>query len=773
MITRWAQLVTHYPKWVILTLLVLLLSFSAKILDIQFDTSTRGYLKADHPSITEYDEFRDIFGRDEFIVVAIEHDNVFSFEFLQTLQVLHENLYQALDHIKDVDSLINARHIYGEEDELIVEDLLEIWPEDEAQLLNLKNLVVNNPLYQRLLISDDHTMTNIILRFQLEVIDEISGEWRYLEEKDYKKVIPVIHQVIAQNPINGAKFQVAGTPIMVADLETSMLSDMQIFTGLTILLIALFLWFLFRSLLALFIPILTVLLSLLVTIAAMAWLGQPLQIPSVILPSFILAVGIGAAVHLITIYFKNLEASSDKVAGLTAAIEHTFTPMFLTSITTAAGLFSFSQTDLVPIANLGMFSSIGVMVAFLLTVTFLPACLIAFSSSSSNKNYTVKLPWINWIIQSCMTLSFLHPLKIIFVVLLILIVGIISAMQLHFSHDPMKWIPDNWPVQNATQTIDKKMGGTVAIELILDTQQPQGIYDRKFMMALDAITQEIKQIKTDVLEPGKVLSVVDMLKETEQALHANDPAAYRIPASTELIAQQLFLLEMSGADDLKRLVDDDYQKARISISAPSVDSKYYEQLMDETQAIVRKHLPDVKITATGIIPIFGTTLKEVIRATAQSYVLAFIVITIMMILLLKSFGFGLLAMLPNLSPIIIVMGLLYWVGAPLDMFTMLIGSIAIGLSVDDTVHFMYHYRDYRSQGFCNEEAIEKTLNNSGRAMLITSIVLACGFFIFTASSMNNLFYFGLFTGLTILLALLADFLLAPALLMKLHKYLEK
>ncbi len=184
MITRWAQLVTQHPKWVIFTLLLLLFSFSAKIIDIKFDTSTRGYLKADHSSILEYDEFRDIFGRDEFIVVAIEHDNIFSFEFLKQLNTLHENLYQALDHIKDVDSLINARHIYGEEDDLIVEDLFESWPENENQLLALKNMVVNNPLYQRLLISDDHTMSNIILRFQLEVRDEKSGQWRYLEEKD-------------------------------------------------------------------------------------------------------------------------------------------------------------------------------------------------------------------------------------------------------------------------------------------------------------------------------------------------------------------------------------------------------------------------------------------------------------------------------------------------------------------------------------------------------------------------------------------------------------
>lgn len=775
MINRWATLVIQHPLWVILITTLLAALMLAKLPSITLDTSTRGFLKTDHSAIVAYDDFRETFGRDEFIVVSIEADDIFTLEFLAALKSLHDNLYQALPYIQDVDSLINARNIYALEDELIIGDLFEELPDNQAELDKRKQGIITHPLYKKLLISEDGRFTNVLLKFQLEVKDKTTQQWRYLEEKEYNEIIPLIHQTIEQSTLQkmGANIRVAGPPIMVANLETSMMQDMRLFTSLTILIIAVFLFLLFKSLLSVLIPLLCVSVSLICTVGLMAWAGQPLQVPSVILPSFILAVGVGDAVHLLTIYFKHLsEHKSHQNQAMTAALEHTFVPMLLTSLTTAAGLFSFSQTDLVPIANLGLFSSIGVLIAFSLTVSLLPAMLILIHGKQTVKK-EFQHEWMNTFINTCMFLAFKHPLKVMLTTSLILILALYSAMQLHFSHNPMSWIPKDWPVHEATATIDKNMGGTVAIEMLIDSGEHQGLYSTAFMNALDALNQDLMEIKSDHIQPSKVLSIVEMLKETEQALHENKASAYGIPSTNELIAQQLFLLEMSAADDLYKLIDRNHQIARISITTPWVDTTYYYEVIETSEALAKQHFPNAKISSTGIIPIFGSTLTEVIYATAKSYVLAFVVISIMMVLLLRSVGFGAMAMIPNLSPIIIVMGLLYWTGAPLDMFTMLIGSIAIGLSVDDTVHFMYHYKQYREQGLDNQQAIESTLHSSGRAMLITSIVLACGFFIFMASSMNNLFFFGLFTGLTILLALLADFILAPALLMKVHGILYK
>ena len=174
------------------------------------------------------------------------------------------------------------------------------------------------------------------------------------------------------------------------------------------------------------------------------------------------------------------------------------------------------------------------------------------------------------------------------------------------------------------------------------------------------------------------------------------------------------------------------------------------------------------VTVTGLLPIMGSTLSHVIEATAQSYAIAFVVISFMMIFLLGSLRYGLLSMIPNLFPILSVMGLMWYLEIPLDMFTMLIASIAIGIAVDDTVHFMYNFKKEFEKSGDAAEAIRKTLQSAGRAMLVTSLVLASGFFVFCFSEIYNLTNFGLLTGIAISLALVADFLLAPALMMLVH-----
>jgi predicted RND superfamily exporter protein len=178
--------------------------------------------------------------------------------------------------------------------------------------------------------------------------------------------------------------------------------------------------------------------------------------------------------------------------------------------------------------------------------------------------------------------------------------------------------------------------------------------------------------------------------------------------------------------------------------------------------------PDVTVTATGIMSLFSRTLNAAMWAAAKSYVIAFGLITLMMILLIGNLRLGLAAMLPNLAPIAVAMGFMWWAGIPLNMFTMLVGSIAIGLAVDDTVHFMHNFRRYFAQSGDVREAIHHTLHTAGRAMLVTSIVLSIGFYIYMFASMHNVIQFGFLVGSAILLALLADFLLAPALMVLLN-----
>jgi predicted RND superfamily exporter protein len=269
---------------------------------------------------------------------------------------------------------------------------------------------------------------------------------------------------------------------------------------------------------------------------------------------------------------------------------------------------------------------------------------------------------------------------------------------------------------------------------------------------------------------NKVLSITDLLKESNRALHDNDHTFYVIPDNRELVAQELFLLELSGADDLFRLVDREYSKVRITLTLPWIDALLYAPLMDDLEQSFHNSLgQEYEITITGLIPLLGSTLNSVIHAAAEAYVIALVVISLIMVVLLGNLKLGLISMLPNILPIVMVIGLMQLNDVPFDMFSILIGSIAIGLCVDDTVHFMHHFSRFRERGCGVKESIDNTLHTAGRAMLVTSIVLCSGFLVLTLSELNNFTNFGLYTSLCIVLALLADFLLAPALMTILNK----
>jgi predicted RND superfamily exporter protein len=356
-----------------------------------------------------------------------------------------------------------------------------------------------------------------------------------------------------------------------------------------------------------------------------------------------------------------------------------------------------------------------------------------------------------------------HAKTIIVVSTLLLLISAIGIAKLRFSHDALSWLPKDMPVRTATKTIDTELKGSVTLEIILDTGRENGLYDPIILNKIDQFTTELE---TDpALNVGKAMAVTDILKEINRALHENRPEFYTIPQDAKLIPQEFLLFENSGSDDLEDVIDSRFQLARITLKVPWQDAMLYVPFIaDIEQRASRIFGPEMDITTTGIIALFGGIIYASIYSAVTSYLIAFGVITLLMILLIGSIRLGLVAMIPNLTPIIITIGGMGWLGIPLNMFTMLIGSIAIGLAVDDTIHFIYNFRRYFSKYGEPVQAVRSTLQSTGRAMLTTTIVLSLGFFIFMCASMQNLFHFGLLTGTAIILALAADFLLAPALL---------
>ena len=303
------------------------------------------------------------------------------------------------------------------------------------------------------------------------------------------------------------------------------------------------------------------------------------------------------------------------------------------------------------------------------------------------------------------------------------------------------------------------------VELLVDTGRENGIKTRDFMTRLENFHRDVDVIKTESLYVGQSISILDTIKLINQSLHNEDPRYFAIPESDELIAQELLLYENSGGDNLNRLADSRFSTARITLKLPTAHAGEYTQMVAAIEQTANQHFAGVANTqVTGMITLFMRTSEAAIHNMSRSYIIATVVISLMMMLLMGSMSLGLVAMIPNLFPIIAVLGIMGYMGLPLDIASILVGSIALGLSVDDTIHFMHHFKRYFSLGHNAKEAVRLTIQTAGPAMLFTTLVLAGGFYIFLLSEMNNLFSFGLTTGSAIVLALIADLILAPALM---------
>ena len=309
---------------------------------------------------------------------------------------------------------------------------------------------------------------------------------------------------------------------------------------------------------------------------------------------------------------------------------------------------------------------------------------------------------------------------------------------------------------------------------MIDEGVENALYEPAEMKALESFSSWAEGFEVGPVYFGRAFSVADILKEINRALEDDAPGSYRIPMNRELIAQELLLFENSGADDLEDWVDRQLSQARITLKAPMLDARAYRGVIDAVEEALERDFGvdrrGIDYEITGIMALLFRTIVAVLESMMVSYGYAFAIITVLMIVLIGELRLGLLSMVPNLLPIVLVLGLMGYLDLPLDAFTLLVGSIAMGLAVDDTIHFMHNYRRYHDETGSSREAVHLTLQTAGRAMLFTTLVLSSGFLIFTQATMNNIRNFGLLTASAIFLALLADFLLAPAMVELLERH---
>jgi predicted RND superfamily exporter protein len=779
---RWGRLLVRHRWLAIASTLALTLALASQLPRLAMDNTVEGFLHDDDLTLIRYNEFRDQFGRDDVTIVAIEASDVFDLAFLEELRELHAELEAEVPHLDEITSLVNARSTRGEGNELIVEDLLADWPRDPEQLARLRERVFANPLYLDTLISADGRITTVTLKpdtySSLGAGDALTGfdeagrgadsaeaEPTYLTEVESAALVQAVREVVARHAGPGFAPYLAGAAVVEERVIDEMQADLARFLSTAVAIIVLLLFAVFRRVSGVVLPLVTVASSLVATVGLMVLLDIALSLTTEVMPLFLMAVGVCYSVHVLAIFFQRLDAGAAREDAIAGALGHTGLAVVMTSLTTAGGLVSFAWATVAQVSELGIVAPIGVVLALVFSLVLLPALLAVAPVRRAEALARPRNRLLVGLVVRTGALSARRPWVVIAASGVVLALAAGGAAKLRFANDYFLWFPRDAPLRVATDFIDRELHGVVTLEAIIDTGEVNGLHRPELMRRFEEIAAANESIQHGELFIGKTISIADVLKETHQALNENRPEFYATPDDRRLIAQELLLFENSGSDDLEELVDSQFRTARISMKIPWADWMLYPDFLAKVQRRIEEIAGDeVRVTLTGFSALMARAASSLNLTLARSYVIALVIITPLMIFLLGSLKRGLLSMAPNLAPVLITLGLMGWLDIPLDMSTLLIGGIVIGLAVDDTIHFMHGFNRRFAETGDPDRAVRETLGTTGAAMLFTSIVLTAGFFVFTLAYMSNIVVFGLLCGVATLIAFLADVTLAPALM---------
>jgi uncharacterized protein len=726
----------------------------------------------------DFNLLREQFGREDFLLVAITPPKVFEAAFLDQLRTLHERFENELPWLEDVQSLINARQTRGQGDSLIVDELMEDWPDSPEAISEIEAISLANRAYRDLYLTSDGRTAGIVIRpvaFPAADVDLLEGfdaqdsldapsDPEPLSDAQLSELVLTARTIAHEYRNEGLEIFIAGSPVMNYELQRQTGIDMLVFSLLSVAAIACLLFIVFRRLIAVLLPISVVLIAVGSTLSGIAAVGRPLTFISQIVPSFVLAVGVGFSVHVLAIFFQRLDRGEDESSAMEGALQHAGPAIAMSGLTTAGGMLSFAASELIPVRDIGLFVPFGVLVSAVMALTALPAAIALLPVRRKSVGDTDDNHLTERVLIACGLFGVRHPFAVTGVSLCLLLISLTGIPRITEEYNPLEWLPEDNVGRVAIHYIDDEMGGASGMELMYDSRRTNGLHDPEVLRRIDRIQRYAEATQTAGVEISKTTSIVDIVKEIHQALHGGDPDRYEISDDERLIAQELLLFENSGSDDLEDVVDSQFRVARISLKAPQIGAGDQTRFLQEHSQPMRDLAIDADLSITGFFQLASRVAVMTSDTAIVSYTIAFALITPLMIFFIGSLRTGIVSMAPNLMPILIVMGAMGWSQFPLDTLSVLIGGIALGLVVDDTIHILHGFRREFATTGSIEEATTRTMRTTGRALFFTTVVLTVAFSIYGFANAETVSNFGRLTALAVLLAFLFDIFLSPALL---------
>ena len=751
--------ITHPWQIFILTLLVVMSAGSGGRF-IEFTNDYRVFFSEENPELQAFEEMQNIYTKTDNVLFVIEPEgtDVFNFSTLNMIAELTESSWQ-IPYSTRVDSITNYQHTLAKDDDLLVGDLV-----DSSTNLSLEDIsyvrgvALKEPLLVKRLISPSGHVTGVNVTIQLpgKSLTEVPEVAQFSRELKSK--------LEASYPNH--RIHITGLAMMNNAFGESSQNDMTTLVPIMFLTIIVVLGILLRSFSATISSIVMIFFTIIFAMGLMGWLGWKLTPASASAPTIIMTMAVADTVHLLVTFLHNLRKGINKVDAIADSLRINIQPIFITSVTTAIGFLSMNFSDVPPFHDLGNVVAIGVLFAFVLSVTTLPAMVILMPM-----RIKVREERKNGVMNS------FANIVIEYRKLLLLVMGGIALSLMAFlpqnklDDQFVEYFDESVDFRQATDFSSQNLSGIYTIQYSLNQGESGGVSEPKFLEDVEMFSEWLRT-QDEVMH---VQSITDTFKRLNMNMHADDPAFYRLPASREQAAQYLLLYELSlpYGLDLNDQIGIDKSHTRLIITLENLHTEEMLGIERRMSDWLDNNIADVAYTVASPSLMFAHIGKRNVNSMLAGTTLALIVISFILILALRSRRIGLISLAPNLIPAGMAFGLWGLMVGQVGLSLSVVAGMTLGIVVDDTVHFLSKYlRARREKGMDEKEAVRYAFNTVGVALWVTSLVLVMGFLVLSQSHFSLNSDMGAMAAITIAIALIMDFLFLPPLLMKLEEKLN-
>ena len=741
---KYIDFLDSYKYFIIIGITLFVALFSLSLKNLAFEGSYKIWFDKDSKIIKDYEAFRSRFsGDDTFIVAFRDERGIFNAHAVFTMLELTKE-FQKLEGVRKVDSLSNYQYISSEDDDIIVEDFLY----GDENLTQKSSLALKDKLILNQLISKDAKTTMLALSLS----DKPESD-EAVNIAVFQKLQKILKEASQKS---GYKFYITGIPAVTASLVTISQSDAMVLMPLAVVMVVAFLFLIFRSFFGVLVPSVVVVFTFLSVLSLQMLLGYKLNNFTVNIPSFITAIAIADAMHLYLAWVYYKRRGSETKEALTQALSSNIVPMALTSFTTAVGFATLGVSEIEPVSTLGIAITSGAVLAFLLSITLVPAIIL-----TRKRDYKVKAVQIlNFAhIQGYGAFIQRHDKKIVLCFTVMIVLVSLGLFHLKVDSNSIKYFSKDTIVRSGAGFIEKNLTGSMRYEIILDSGKKEGVKDPKF---LESIVEFEKVFKNRFTNVRFTTSLKDIVQRMQKVL--NPDAKTALPDDKKLVAQYLLLYSMSLPQgmELNDKMDTQERYLRLTINTNIVDTSKDLTMIEWIKDYWKKQAP-YSADVQGQTAIFAYMQSSVTETLILSISMTLAIVAFVMLLIFKNLKMLWLFLLPNIAPIIVVGGIMGYLGISVDIGVAISAAVILGIAVDDSIHFFSKYfESIKVRNF--EESIDYIISHSGNAMILTTLILSVTFAIFGVSSFVPNVNFAIVTVSALNIALLFDLVLLPALL---------